>query len=137
MHSANLTPCVASQSKTRIPTNGTIQWKDKTMGGNQQKMREALDAAMRFIGNLEIEPYSPLDEDASELRQKIMDALSAPPRQCDIGTVDEQNARYEHYCFIHRTMERCCQDCPIKDEPCCELAWAQTPYAEEGDGDGE
>ena len=105
------------------------------MEGNQQKMREALDAALMFIGNLEIEPYSPLDEDASELRQTIMDALSAPARQCDVGTADEQNARYEHYCFIHRTMDRCCQDCPIKDEPCCELAWAQTPYAEEGAGE--
>ena len=55
-------------------------------------------------------------------------ALSAPPRNCDVGTAEEQNKRYEHYCFTHRTVERCCQDCPIKDEPCCELAWAQMPY---------
>ncbi len=57
-----------------------------------------------------------------------------PLRQCDVGTSAEQNNRYEHYCFTHRTMERCCQDCPIKDEPCCELAWGQMPCeAEEGD----
>jgi len=61
-------------------------------------------------------------------------ALSAPPRNCDVGTAEEQSRRYEHYCFTHRTMERCCQDCPIKDEPCCELAWAQIPYASEEGG---
>lgn len=53
-------------------------------GGNAAALREALEAALRFIGNLEIEPYSPLDEDASELRQKIMDAISAPARNCDL-----------------------------------------------------
>lgn len=71
-----------------------------------------------------------------QLRRRIdasRAALSAPPRNCDVGTAEEQGRRYEHYCFTHRTMERCCQDCPIKDEPCCELAWAQMPYmAQEG-----
>ena len=56
---------------------------ETTTVGNAAAMREALDAALRFIGNLEIEPYSPLDEAASELRQRIMDALSAPARNCD------------------------------------------------------
>ena len=103
------------------------------MEGNQQKMREALDAAMRFIGNLEIEPYSPLDEDASELRQKIMDALSAPARQCDVGTAEEQVVRFRdamvHECFAD-------EYCRCKDAAQCFARWAQTPYAaQEGVGE--
>lgn len=102
------------------------------MEGNQQKMREALDAAMRFIGNLEIEPYSPLDEDASELRQKIMDALSAPPRQCDVGTAEDQESRFYAFCDPYRN----CGGCPHIGLEECALAWAQTPYeAKEGAGE--
>lgn len=93
--------------------------------------REALEAALRFIGNLEIEPYSPLDEDASELRQTIMDVLAKPRRNCDVGTPKEQSVRYEEFCFDHRSRERCCLDCPLLHEPSCELAWAQMAYAGE------
>ena len=61
-------------------------------GGNAAAMREALDAALAFVSNLEIEPYSPLDEAASELRQRVMDALSAPARNCD-RLADELDAQ--------------------------------------------
>lgn len=60
--------------------------------GNAAEMREALEAALRFIGNLEIEPYSPLDEAASELRQRIMDAIYATARNCD-RFADETDAQ--------------------------------------------
>ena len=96
--------------------------------GNAAKMRETIEwlkerlTAAVYDGSFEVH----------EALDKIDAALSAPPRNCDAGTPEEQAERFEHYCFIHRTMDRCCQDCPIKDEPCCELAWAQMPYAEEG-----
>ena len=59
-------------------------------------------------------------------------ALSAPPRNCDVGTVAEQDERFYKYCYNHRSHEICCGKCPIFGEPCCELAWSQMPY-EEGD----
>ena len=59
-------------------------------------------------------------------------ALSAPPRNCDVGTVAEQNERFDKYCYDHRSHEICCGKCPIFGEPCCELAWSQMPY-EKGD----
>jgi hypothetical protein len=99
------------------------------MEGNQMKMREALDAAFRFIGNLEIEPYSPLDEAASELRQRIMDALSAPPRKCDVGTAEEIDARWNAYCEKRIKSENCMSDKNCKG---CAWRWAQTPYEEGG-----
>ena len=63
--------------------------------GNAAAMREALGATIRFLDNLEyeeIEPYSPLDEDAPELRKKIRDALSAPARNCDVVPVEAPEA---------------------------------------------
>jgi hypothetical protein len=66
-----------------------------------------------------------------------MRAYKGRLRNCDVGTAAEQSARYEKFCFDHRTMERCCQDCPIKDEPCCELAWAQLPYEEAPNADAD
>ena len=61
-------------------------------------------------------------------------ALSKPRRNCDVGTAKEQSERYNNFCCDHRTYEKCCGDCPLNGEPCCEIAWEQMPY--EGDNDG-
>ena len=110
--------------------------------GDAAALREALDAAFRFIGNLEIEPYSPLDEAASELRQRIMDALSAPARQCDVGTAEEQAVRFRDMCNKYCDYENPCNEkCPLASLPIihgfprCQAYWAQMPYeAQEGAG---
>lgn len=105
--------------------------------GNAAAMREALENAHSLIcEGIETEVDDEIEhpfhlELACECIQR---AISAPPRNCDAGTPAEQSIGYEKFCFEHRTMERCCQDCPIKDEPCCELAWAQMPYAAEEGG---
>lgn len=80
--------------------------------GNAAAMREALEAALKFIGNLEIEPYSPLDEDASELRQRIMDAISAPPRNCDVMSVESAKKLW----FVKEIMPRLDGDLPLGKE---------------------
>ena len=107
-------------------------------------IRKALDAALRFIGNLEIEPYSPLDEDASEVRQRIMDALSSPPRNCDVGTADEQAQRYDKFCEGTD-----CVKCPVhalwhhyfdickNHKVSCGLIWEQMPYTKGGTNDAD
>ena len=46
---------------------------------NIKEMREALEAARSFVVNLEIEPFSHLDEVASELLARIDAALAAKP----------------------------------------------------------
>ena len=73
------------------------------------------------------------------------EALIAPPRQCDVGTSDEQAERFENFCHKHigcaeETGGRHCVGCPLEKASKnitqkCELYWAQMPY-EEGDDDG-
>ena len=55
-------------------------------------------------------------------------ALSAPPRNCDVGTAHEQEMRLEEFCDSHE----CNIDCPLSNYNCSQLSWAQMPY-EEGD----
>ena len=60
--------------------------------------------------------------------------INKPRRNCDVGTAKEQSARFDKFCYDHRSYEKGCGGCPFLDgEPCCELAWAQLPYeAKEG-----
>ena len=58
--------------------------------------------------------------------------IGRPPRNCDVGTAEEQDTRHSKWCRhygIDGDMEVACasQDCSL-----CVLRWAQMPY-EEGD----
>ena len=63
-------------------------------------------------------------------------ALAAPPRQCDVGTAEEQNERYKLYCAYHRDAEggpgAYCMKCPLNDRKnslvMCQFLWAQMSY---------
>ena len=68
-------------------------------------------------------------------RMIVKRALSAPPRNCDVGKAEEQCDRFLRFC-----QSRGCVNCEIGDGnrakfPSCELVWAQMPY-EEGETDG-
>lgn len=68
-------------------------------------------------------------------------ALSTPPRNCDVGTADEQANRFENFCLNHigcaeETGGRHCVGCPLEKASRhitqkCELYWAQMSYGEE------
>ena len=68
------------------------------------------------------------------IRRISMSALSAPPRNCDVGTAKEQERRYDHFCHAHIYQDHCCADCPLASGKAqCEFAWSQMPYeAQEG-----
>ena len=68
---------------------------------------------------------------ASLVLKTCEDALKKPPRNCDIGTPDEQCKRFEHYCLEHFSRGRRCENCPLKSAASCEFAWAQLPYRRE------
>ena len=65
-------------------------------------------------------------------------ALAAPPRNCDVGTLTEQQQRFHDFCEkMQHTDKACCGGCPIVHlrmqgviNNSCELAWAQMPYKE-------
>ena len=72
---------------------------------------------------------------AAACEQSVTDCnqLGNTPRNCDVGTAEEQEERYEKFCYAHRSREKGCGDCPLLDGgPCCELAWTQMPYEEGG-----
>lgn len=110
------------------------------MEGNQMKMREALLEIAKVADDWE--RYSPTKAGTIDRIYELANAaLSEPPRNCDVGTPEEQHRRFIDYC------NTC--DCPMGciyrkeftgmlDTRCasmlkCYIRWAQTPYeAQEG-----
>ena len=118
------------------------------MENNQMKMREALTNLTRFeeqdIRQLEQLAKRAIDNDIygggilqslCEAIREGKEALSAPARQCDVGTAEQQAERFAKYCDrFHR-----CNGCPCCGKMKynrCEYIWAQMPYkAEKGECD--
>ena len=105
------------------------------MESNVQKMREALGDVYNILEKIQL--YTPHISDISLMRafrgrvcraKRVIDtALCAPPRNCDVGTPQEQVARWNDYCDdVTRG------DCP-PSAGCrsCALYWAQMPYESE------
>ena len=63
------------------------------------------------------------------------DAISAPPRNCDVGTVEEQEERFTKFCS-RQDCKRTCSLYDDYDSYRCEFACGQMPY-EEGDAGKE
>ena len=85
--------------------------------GNAAAMREALETIHNKVNSL--------DEDCGVDPVEVMDlaraALSAPARQCDVGTAEEQMKRFDEFTSKYWPLGMSA------------LQWAQTPYeAEEG-----
>lgn len=80
----------------------------------------------------QVEPHGEAGADCPW--RKIRAALAAPPRQCDVGTAEEQMIRFENFCFAD-----CNANCPLYNNPKirtsegCALAWAQMPSRKEDD----
>lgn len=100
------------------------------MEGNQMKMREALEDSQSLLESFSYGEYG------AQVREQMRDnraALSAPPRNCDVGTAEEQAERMRLYCNSHGVDESgCfrCKGCPLLTADICKLAWSQMPYEE-------
>ena len=114
--------------------------REKAQPGNAAAMREALGDVYNTLEK--IQSFIPHLSDVSLMRKvrsmvchakKVIDtALSAPPRQYDVGTPQEQEARWDDYCD-DVTREECPPNVGCKS---CALYWAQMPYAaKEGAGE--
>lgn len=71
-----------------------------------------------------------------ELREVCDAAISAPARQCDVGTALEQSERFMDFCRPGNRPPNC-EECKIypnrMNKFWCQIEWAQTPYtAQEG-----
>ena len=106
--------------------------------GNAAAMREALVLSSRIIGANGIRRNVFLD-DIEEAHRAITAALSKPPRNCDVGTPEEQLDRYGVYCQNRCTScdnRHYCHICGERYRMKCMMEWAQMPYeAQEGAGE--
>ena len=95
--------------------------------GNAAAMREALVKVKKlFDGRLMFQP------DIRAAHKAVNAALAEPPRQCDVGTAEEQELRFEEHCNNYNEY---CDGCPVPQiwhrgdmVGKCRLAWAQMPY---------
>ena len=122
-----------------------------TKGGDAAAMREALSALIPVaehglnarthslnctVGATNVEAARALVKQAKEAIADAKAALAKPPRNCDVGTAEEQTERWWKFCekhFILSLVKDNCAKCPIRGtNRHCELAWAQLPYEEGG-----
>ena len=97
-------------------------------GGNAAAMREALEQIRDMIMGGGFDGRSP-----AHIVNICDAALSAPARNCDVGTAEEQKDRFMEFCDDERGDRRHCRNCRLCNACDCELAWAQMPYkAQEG-----
>ena len=111
---------------------------------NIKAMREALEQIANMgeqidhqLGSSEETVYAFRHERclAHNISECARAALSAPPRNCDVGTANEQYARIWEFCRRHKDGLRCV-DCHIDGvfPKNCALIWANMPY-DKGDED--
>ena len=102
-----------------------------TPTGNASAMREALEAAIPIMRACLFDYYNTTD--VKKVVGEMKAALSAPPRNCDVGTAEEQARRYEELCDSHTCGSRCSGSCcPLYAYDCSPFVWAQMPYEEGG-----
>ena len=106
--------------------------------GNAAKMREALEKIASMgeqidyqLGSSEETVYAFRHERclAHNISECARAALASPPRNCDVGTAEEQHARIRAFCKRHKVGLRCV-GCPVNGvfPKNCALIWAQIPY---------
>lgn len=97
--------------------------------GNAAALREALENAISVLRD-----DLPTPRDISRAFAAANAALAAPPRNCDVGTAEEQAERHERFCAAHykaAAVDAQCFGCPASDkkETDCEFVWGQLPFA--------
>ena len=109
--------------------------REKAQLGNSAAMREALEVCLDFIMRLD-RAFNPFMQNMLENAiAKSNASLSAPPRNCDVGTAEEQAKRFGKVCGkYYNEEEQCNEKCPlasldvIHGFPRCQAYWAQMPY---------
>ena len=104
--------------------------------GNAAAMRETLVKLREDLWEMMGATSESFQErKACDMAQRIRAALSAPARNCDVGTAEEQEERFDAFCARHYGTNDMsgdnCRICPLSPMG-CKLAWAQMPYEKEG-----
>ena len=79
--------------------------------------------------------------DATNQTQKYMDdiimfvnaALALPRRNCDMGTAEEQDKRFDAFCKSYKEHHGNCFGCAaLRTSGDCKVSWMRMPYEEKG-----
>lgn len=96
-------------------------------------MREALNKIYfnaQYICEYRDEPAI-VHHRANLIERAVNAALSKPPRNCDVGTAEEQAKRFAEYCDSEACKRnRCKSRAKALCIERCAIAWAQMPYEE-------
>ena len=122
--------------------------KDEVKVFDALKAREVLERVNKFLGVLIREnlvkdaPFLKEGEleNESDLADDVWEVLQGVPRNCDIGTPEEQQDRFREFCRRHFDARECglgrsVAKCPAYQggkNPDCSLWWAQMQYEEGG-----
>ena len=123
---------------------------DDTMAVNAKTFRKIAKMIRRLVDHIRKEKSLPeklARETFDQIDDLTKEALIVKPRNCDIGTAEEQVRRYHNFTgrynpCSYKGYARCAEDCPVHKkltqeghgELLCQLEWAQMPYdAKEGD----
>ena len=98
------------------------------------KLREALSDACYAMFNF-LKTQNGGYEEMAKALDKAKATLAAPPRNCDVGTAEEQAERFYSFCkkFQSGIQGMCSSQCPCKEcsDMChCQTKWSQMPYEE-------
>lgn len=121
---------IAEEALAKPPRNCDV--------GNAAVMRKALENIANMggqidyqLGSSEETVYAFRHERslAHSISECARTTLAVPPRNCDVGTPEEQSARFDAHCRKHMG----CLTCPLREKDGgvhkhCEFAWAQMPY---------
>lgn len=100
---------------------------------NAAAIREALAEISKFADDWE--SYANTKAGALDRIYELANAaISAPARNCDVGTAEEQAERQSRFCLSHHGD---CKRCPANrtTHSACVLAWSQMPYEAERKGE--
>ena len=114
-----------------------MEGKDEVKMFDAVKARKVLERVNNFLGIL-IRENLVKDatflkegelENESDLADDVWDVLQGVPRNCDVGTAEEQYRRVREFCRRHKTGLRCVH-CPVNGvfHKNCALLWDQMPY---------
>ena len=120
-----------SKMETTTPTS-----EKSSAVGNAAAMHKALEKVLRVL-HCAIVADILKGDDVNGAYNEVITALSAPPRNCDVGTSEEQAERFHSFCekFQSGIQGMCSTLCPCKyccDKCHCLVKWSQMQYEEGG-----
>lgn len=95
---------------------------------NTKAMRDALECIDSIAKYLEAGTIRDVQHAYRNIQDHVRIALAKPPRNCDVGTAEEQADRFVEFCDEEKGNREHCRNCSLCNAQDCELAWAQMPY---------